>query len=292
MKKRIKENFAGRNIIKEIIMDCIGSILYAIGIYYFAKNADFAPGGISGAAIIINHFLSFLPIGTISILLNIPIIIASFKYLGLSYILRTARTLAISAFFMDVVIPQFGMYQGMPLMAAIYSGAFAGAGLAIIYNNDTCTGGTDLVIMSARKVKPHLSIGQITILIDGLIIFAGWAVFRNIDAVLFGFLFTAVETVVIDKLMYGFNSGKLTMIISDYSTEISKGIGEKINRSSTRLMAKGSYSGADKDVLLCACSRAQQVQLNHIVREVDPEAFVIVLEYSEVRGYGFQPLDR
>lgn len=291
MRERIAENFRGRNLIKEILMDCIGSFLYAVGIYYFAKNANFAPGGISGAAIIINHFFNSLPIGTISLILNIPIIIGSFRYLGGGYLLRTARTLFISAFFMDVVAPQIGMYEGMPLMAAIYAGAFAGAGLAIIYNNQTCTGGTDLIIMSARKVKPHLSIGQITIIIDGMIIFAGWLVFGNIDAVLFGFLFTAVETMVIDRLMFGFNAGKLAMIISDHNIEIAKKIGEQLDRSSTRLLAKGSYTGVDKEALICACSRSQQVEINHIVHDIDPNAFVIVLDYSEVRGYGFQPFD-
>ncbi|MDO5733577.1 MAG: YitT family protein [Eubacteriales bacterium] len=291
MKQKLSTYFAGRNLPREIFNDCIGSLLYAIGIYYFASNADFAPGGISGVAIIINYFFHFLPIGTVSLILNIPIILGSKRYLGVGYLLRTFRTLVISAFFMDLVVPLLGMYQGMHLLAAIYAGAFSGAGLAIIYNNNTCTGGTDLVIMSARKVKPHLSIGQITMVIDGSIIFAGWLVFKNIDAVLYGFLFTAVSTIVIDKMMYGFTAGKLAMIISDDSAEIAKIIGQKIMRGSTRLLAKGSYSGSDKDVLLCACNRAQQVQLNQIVKEIDPSAFVIILDYNEVRGQGFLPHD-
>lgn len=290
MQEKIKQHFAGRNLVKEILVDSVGSILYAIGIYYFAKNANFAPGGISGVAIILNYFFNRLPIGTISFVLNIPILIGSYKYLGGSYLIRTTRTLVIGAFFMDVVLPNFGTYNGMPLLAAVYAGAFAGAGLALIYNNGTCTGGTDLVIMSARKVKPHLSIGQITVMIDGMIIFAGWLVFKNIDAVLFGFLFTIVETLVIDKLMYGFNSGKMTMIISDHSIEIANKIAEKIDRSSTRLMAKGSYTGADKEVLLCATKRTEQAQLNHLVKEVDPNAFVIIMDYNEVLGYGFKDL--
>ena len=289
MKTRITQYFAGRNMAREIFLDCLGSFLYAIGIYYFASNADFAPGGISGVAILINHFLPFLPIGTVALVLNLPIIIGSKRYLGYGYLLRTFRTLVISAFFMDVVVPFFGVYEGMHLLAAIYAGAFSGIGLAIIYNNNTCTGGTDLVIMSARKVKPHLSIGQITMVIDGSIIFLGWLVFGNIDAVLYGFLFTFVSTFFIDKMMYGFTSGKLAMIISDHSVQLSQVIGERIRRGSTRLLAKGSYSGADKDVLLCACNRAQQVMLNRLVKEVDPNAFIIILDYNEVRGQGFLP---
>lgn len=291
MKEGIKNHFKGRNLIKEIGMDSIGSLLYAIGIYYFAINANFAPGGISGAAIIINYFFNIIPIGTISVLLNIPIILGTKRFLGISYLVRTARTLLINAFFMDVIVPQFGKYQGMPLLAAMYAGAFAGAGLAIIYNNNTCTGGTDLIIMAARKVKPHLSIGQITIIIDGLIIFTGWIVFKNIDAVLFGFLFTVAETLVIDKLMYGFNAGKLTMIISDYTKEIAEAISNEIDRTSTRLPAKGGYSGDRKEVLLCATKRTEQVRLNKLVKNIDRNAFVIILDYSEVRGYGFKPFD-
>lgn len=291
MKEGIKNHFKGRNLIKEIGMDSIGSLLYAIGIYYFAINANFAPGGISGAAIIINYFFNIIPIGTISVLLNIPIILGTKRFLGISYLVRTARTLLINAFFMDVIVPQFGKYQGMPLLAAMYAGAFAGAGLAIIYNNNTCTGGTDLIIMAARKVKPHLSIGQITIIIDGLIIFTGWIVFKNIDAVLFGFLFTVAETLVIDKLMYGFNAGKLTMIISDYTKEIAEAISNEIDRTSTRLPAKGGYSGDRKEVLLCATKRTEQARLNKLVKNIDRNAFVIILDYSEVRGYGFKPFD-
>lgn len=290
MKDKIRAHFAGRNMVRELFLDCLGSLLYAIGIYYFAKNANFAPGGISGVAVIINHFFDFLPIGTVSLLLNIPIIIASHRYLGTGYLLRTARTLVISAIFMDIIVPMFGMYQGMPLLAAVYAGAFSGAGLAIIYNNNTCTGGTDLVIMSARKVKPHMSIGQITMVIDGSIIFLGWLVFGNIDAVLYGFLFTAMSTLIIDKMMAGFDSGKLALIISDHSTEIAKEIGGRIQRGSTKLMAKGSYSGADKDVLLCAMSRAQQARMSTIVKSIDPKAFMIVLDYNEVHGQGFKPL--
>lgn len=291
MQDKIKKHFEGRDLIKEVFMDSLGAFLYAIGIYYFTVNANFAPGGISGAAIIINYFFEFLPIGMLSVILNIPIILGTFKYLGFSYLLRTARTLVISAFFMDIVVPRLGMYEGMPLLAAMYAGAFAGAGLALIYNNNTCTGGTDLIIMAARKVKPHLSIGQVTIIIDGAIIFTGWLVFKNIDAVLFGFLFTVVETLVIDRFMYGFSAGKLTMVISDHTREIAKEIGRKLDRSSTRLMAKGGYSGRDKEALLCATKRTEQANLNRVVKNIDPEAFVIILDYSEVRGYGFKPFD-
>lgn len=289
MQAQIKQHFAGRNLPKEILLDCIGSLFFAIGIYYFAKNADFAPGGITGVALIINYFFPWAKIGLVTNLLNIPLILLSYRYLGGSYLIRTARTLIISMIFMDYIVPLFGAYNGQPFVGSIYSGFFSGLGLAIIYNNKTCTGGSDLLIMTARKIKPQLSIGQITMIIDGSVVLAGWAVFGNLEAVLNGFVYTAVTTIVIDKVMYGFVSGKLAMIVSDQASTIAKEISAQLQRGSTRIMARGTYQDTDKDMLICACSRTQQVRVNEIVRKIDPAAFLIILEYNEVRGQGFLP---
>jgi len=141
------------------------------------------------------------------------------------------------------------------------------------------------IISFSNQPKIKLGFGLIFLLkknYSGMIIFAGWGVFHNIDAVLFGFLFTVVETLVIDKLMYGFNSGKITMVISKHHLEIASGIQEEIDRSSTRLMAKGSYTGEETEVLLCACRRSEQARLNILIRKIDPDAFVIILDYSDV----------
>lgn len=270
--------------------DVLGSIMYALGVYTFAAHANFAPGGVTGASIIINYITGW-PIGTMAVLLNIPIMIVSLKYLGGRYLLRTLQTLVVNALFIDLVMPALPHYTGSPLMAALFAGGLSGLGLSTIYNAGSCTGGSDLVIMSLRKLKPHLSIGQITMLIDGSLILVGAFVYHNIDAVLYGILYTVVSTFVIDRRMEGFASGKIALIISEKYQEIALRIQQELHRGVTFLKGEGAYLHQDKNVLLCACLRSQLPGVRKIVKESDPDALMIVLEYNEVRGQGFQPYE-
>lgn len=271
-----------------LLHDVLGSIVYAIGVYTFAAHANFAPGGITGAALILNYLFK-TPIGVMTLALNVPIALISLRYLGRRYLLRTFQTLLISALFIDLVAPLFPHYTGNPLLAALFGGGLSGLGLAIIYNAGSCTGGSDLVIMSLRKLRPHLSVGQITLLIDGSLILAGAFVYGNIDAVLYGILFTLVSTFVIDKQMDGFSGGKMSLIISEENRRIGDRIQGELNRGATLLRGEGMCTGNERNVLLCACSRSQLPRIRRIVHECDREAMLIVMDYNEVRGRGFLP---
>lgn len=275
---------------QQLLFDVVGSIFYAIGVYTFAAHASFAPGGITGAAVILNHLLK-VPIGTTALLLNIPIVLLSFKFLGKNYLLRTLQTLLTNALFMDVLIPLFPHYTGNPLLAALFGGGLSGIGLALIYNAGSCTGGSDLVIMTLRKLRPHLSLGQITLLIDGSLILLGVFVYGSIDAVLYGILFTLASTFVIDGLMDGFIGGKMALIITNRQRQIGEAIQEGLNRGVTLLRGEGMYTGAERAVMLCACARNQVPQIRKIVNTCDREAMLIVMDYNEVRGKGFLPHD-
>lgn len=272
-----------------LLYDILGAIVYAVGIYTFTAHAGFAPGGISGAALIFNYLFK-TPIGVMTLVLNVPIVLISLRYLGKKYLLRTFQTLVISAVFLDVVAPLFPHYPGdNPLLSAIFGGGLSGIGLAIIYNAGSCTGGSDLVIMSLRKLKPHLSVGQITMMIDGSLILVGAFVYGKIDAVLYGILFTLVSTFVIDRLMDGFVGGKMSLIISEHNRVIGERIQGELNRGATLLKGEGMYTGAERNVLLCACARNQLPRVRRIVNECDREALLIVMDYNEVRGRGFLP---
>ena len=176
MKNKFKSWFTPANL-KEVgtdtIYDIIGSILYGIGIYTFASNANFAPGGIAGVTIIIHHFLPWVPIGAGQLVINIPVAIICFKLLGKKFFIKSVRSMVISSFFLDFVMPQFPMYGGERLLAAIFAGVLSGAGLALIYMRGSSTGGTDFIIMAIRKKLPHMSIGSISLAIDGSVILAG-----------------------------------------------------------------------------------------------------------------------
>ena len=271
----------------DLLYDIAGSILYAAGIYTFAGYAGFAPGGVSGLALILNHLLG-LPVGTVTLLFNIPLVIISYKDVGKALLLKSAKTMVISSLFLDVIFPFIPMYTGGRLMAAICSGVFLGAGMAFFYIRGSSSGGIDFLALTIKKKKPHMTIGVITLLIDLVVILLGWPVFGDVDAVLYGVASTGVSTIVIDKILYGAGAGTLAIIITEKGRQIGEKIGENVRRGVTAIPASGGYTGMYRDVILCACSKAEAYLVKSIVQEVDDKAFVMFTETSEVLGEGFK----
>ena len=251
----------------DLIYDIAGSILYAAGIYTFAGDAGFAPGGISGLALLLNY-LTGLPVGTMTLLFNIPLILISYRTVGKKLLVKSAKTMAISSVFLDVVFPFTPMYSGSRIMASVCSGIFLGTGMALFYIRGSSSGGIDFLTLTIKKKRPHLSIGVITLLIDLVVILLGWPVFGNVDAVLYGAAATGV-------------------IITEKGAQAALRIGETVKRGSTVFRARGGYTGTDREVLLCACSKAEAYLVRRAVLEVDERAFLMLTETSEVLGEGF-----
>lgn len=283
---RLSEKRGVRDLLLDLASDLIGSVLYAVGIYTFASRADFAPGGISGLSLIINHLWG-LPIGTVSLLLNFPFILLSYRIVGRRFMVKSVRSILFCTVMLDLVFPHTPAYSGDPLLAALFSGLFFGAGLALIYMRGSSTGGTDFLTMSIKALRPHLSIGLVTMVIDLLIILLGWPVFGNVDAVLYGLISTFITSTVIDKIMYGVDEGKLAIIITSKGGEVSRQIDAACARGSTIIRAQGAYTLADLQVLLCACSKSESYKVRSAAHQVDPGAFVMLTETSQVFGEGF-----
>lgn len=275
-----------RDLILDLVCDLVGGCFYAVGIYTFAKTANFAPGGLSGLALIINYLWN-LPIGITTLILNIPFILFSYKVVGKKFLLKSLKTMVFCTIFVDLVFPHFSPYSGNPLLAALFSGVFLGAGLALIYMRGSSSGGTDFLTMSIKTLFPHLSIGLVTMSIDLIVILLGWPVFGNIDAVLYGLIATFVTSTVIDKIMYGIGAGKLMIIITTKSREVAATIDEICARGSTAIRGTGTYTNTERQVLLCACSKSEVYKLHSAVYHTDPEAFIMITETSEVFGEGF-----
>ena len=208
-----------RTIVIDQLYNLVAGILYAVSICYFAKNADFAPGGLSGLALI-GNYLWGLPIGTTTLVLNIPLILLSLKFLGKTFLAKTLITMLWCTFFQDVVFTRIPGYTGDPLLAAIFAGITLGGSLALMYMRGTSSGGTDFLTMSIKMLRPHLSVGALTGLIDLVIILLGWPVFGSVDAVLYGLITTVGTSLVIDKIMYGSSSSKMLTIITTKGQEI------------------------------------------------------------------------
>lgn len=281
MKKQTKE------LMLDLLADLAGGLFYALGIYTFAKTANFAPGGLSGLALITHHLWG-LPIGIMTLVFNIPVILLSFRLLGKRFLIKSLRSMIVCTLFVDFLLPAVSPpYTGSPLLAALYSGIFLGAGLALLYMRGSSSGGTDFLTMSVKVLRPHMSLGAVTMLIDLIIILMGWPVFGNIDSVLYGIIATGVTSIVIDKIMYGVGAGKLIIIISDHGQQVADRIATAIDRGSTLIRAIGTYTGSERQVLLCACNKSQAFKVRAAAHEVDENAFVMITETSEVYGEGF-----
>ena len=286
-KKIVTDPRIYRSGFTDILYDISGSILYAAGIYTFAGNAGFAPGGVSGLALIMDHLWGF-PVGTMTLLLNIPLVIISYRAVGRQLLIKSAVTMVISSLFLDVIFPMFPVYSGDRLIASVCSGAFLGAGMALFYLRGSSSGGIDFLALTIKKKRPHMTIGVITMLIDLVVILLGWPVFGDVDAVLYGVLATFVSTVVIDKILYGAGAGTLAIIITEKGKETAERISERAGRGVTSLRAVGAYTRTDREVLLCACSKAEAYLVKSAVQEADDKAFFMFTETSEVFGEGFK----
>ncbi len=274
---------------RDLLYDVIGSILYAAGIYTFAATANFAPGGITGIAMIVNHFFPFLRIGLVTVIINVPVAIICYRLLGRVFFFKSVKSMLISALILDYVFPLFPQYDGAnnPLLAALFAGALSGIGLALIYMPGSSTGGTDFIIMSIRKLKPHLSIGTISMVVDGAVILIGGLVFGNINAVLYGVLMTIVSTTVIDKVMYGSGTRRMLLVISDKAEEIAQAIMEETERGATLADVRGAYTGKPHQLMMCVCSKVEVFASRRVINRIDPNAIVMLTTVDEAYGEGF-----
>ena len=286
MARFFRNKFSAREVWMDLLFDVLGSIPYAAGLYTFAASANFAPGGISGLAIILNYLMG-APIGALTLALNVPILLATARLLGRKFLLKSVKTMAISTLFLDLVFPLFPTYQGDPLLAALFAGSLIGVGLALIYMRGSSTGGADFVVISVKKLRPHLSLGQVMMCFDLLVILMGWPVYGNGDSVLYGAVAAFATSLVIDKVMYGLGAGKLVIVITKCGDAVARSIDEACERGSTLLTAMGSYTKNKMDVLLCACSQSEAYKVRAAAHQVDEDAFVMITETSEVFGEGF-----
>lgn len=272
----------------DILVDIAAGMLIAVGVYNFALNANFPVAGFSGIAIIMYHLLG-LPVGAGTIILNIPVAIFCYKFLGRTFFLKSLKSMMISSVLMDYVAPLLPVYEGSRLLAALCMGVLCGIGYAMIFMRSSSTGGQDFISVSVKKVKPHITLGVITFALDIVTIILGSImVFKDVDGFIYGVMVTYLMAIVMDRIMYGIDEGKMTFIVTEHGDDVATQIDEYSGRGSTILHGIGSYSKKKKDVVMCACNNKQMFAIKKMVRKIDPQAFTIIVESNEVVGEGFK----
>lgn len=277
-------------LVKEIAGLFIGVFLYALGVHMFTSPNNIAPGGVTGIAIILNYLFNW-HIGTITLFINIPLLIMSIFFLGKEFTIRTLSAVALFTVMMDYVVVHFPIYVGdssAKILAAIFGGVLMGAGLGIVFMSDFTTGGTDIIMRIIQLKFPYFSTGKLLMVMDFIIVAFSIFVYDDVEVALYALISIFVCSKVIDSLIYGTDIGRLLFIVSDKSQAITSLLLEKIDRGVTLLDAKGAYTGTEKEVILIAVKRNQFYKVKKLVYGIDPTAFMIVTDAGEIVGEGFK----
>ena len=266
----------------------LASVIYAVGFNWCYVPNAIGFGGLTGVAQIINAFLPWAPIGTVVIILNIPLFLLGWRLLGGKLLLSSLFAMAVSSVFIDILDSLVPFSPMNPLLACIYGGVLVGGSLGIILQQGATTGGTDLIARLLKLPLPWLPVGKLLMAVDLAVIVAAGLAFRSLDSALYGLVSLFVSTMVMDKVLYGLDNTGVAYIISEQHQLITSAIMADLDRGVTILKGQGGWSGEDKQVLMVAFKQRQIVRLKRLVKEIDPAAFLIVCEAHEVLGDGFR----
>ncbi len=265
----------------------VGCTLMAVSTQVFDAPNNIAPGGVTGLSILINY-LTDLPISMVSLAINIPLLVLAFFFLGKYFTLKTLTTVGISTLMIELVGRVVPAYHGETILAALYGGVLTGAGLAIVFMRASTTGGVDIIMRLIQLRRPDYSPGKLILFLDFLVLLTAVVVYRNVESALFALISLFTCSRIIDSILYGLDTGKMLMIISQKNQEISDSIVRELDRGCTLLSAKGGYTGQERPVLVCAVRKNQYYLLKKLVHNIDASAFLVALEATEVIGEGFK----
>lgn len=271
----------------DALFDFAGAFLQAIGIWCFIEPSHVAPGGVSGIALMLNHLFS-LPIGTMSLLFNIPLLLASWFLLDREMTLKTIRTVIWMSVVQDFVSASgIWQYEGDRLIACAFGGIFAGVGMALIFMRNSTTGGGDILAKLLQRLRPYMQTGYAIMLVDFVVVGASILVFGEIEAAMYGIISIVCTTQAMDTILYGMNRGSMITVHSEKNEEIAQEIMQTLDRGTTFYKSIGGYSGKEGLTLTCAVDRKQFHLVKEIIDRHDPKAFIIVSPTKETYGEGF-----
>ena len=290
MEKRVY--IKGKVFAADLLLFLAGSFIFAIAVNCFISPNNIAPGGLTGIATMLNYMFG-LPIGTMALVMNIPLFILAFFSFGFAFIIKTVVATVISSILIDITEGLFPVYQGDPLITIVFGGALYGVGLALILMRGGTTGGTDLVANLISKRFPHIPMAKMILLTNIVVVVCSGFVYDNLESPLYAVIVIFIESKVIDVILYGTSvaTGKMLFIVSKENERIAKEILCRLRRGVTALKARGVYTGREGEMLVCAVHRPEVTKLYHLIYKIDPDAFIIVGDAGQIRGTGFMPND-
>lgn len=278
MKKNVKDFI-------NYLLSIIGGCLVGIGEAWALIPLKLTTGGFNGIGML-GYYLLNIPVGLISIALNLPLFFVSLKMLGIKYSLKTLIAMLFTSLMLEVA----GNWQPLTndmLLAAVFGSAIIGLGIAICLKSGSTTGGTDLLAKLIQSRNRHLNMGEVILVIDGIIIAIASFTFESIEIALYSAIAVFVLTKVIDFILDGGKYEKALFIITNKSDEISNYIMNDVKRGVTKINATGEYSGEEKQILLCVANKREVPKIKDEIKAIDDKSFTIITTVTEAIGNGF-----
>ncbi len=279
----------------DYLLILLGTFLMAVSANFFYTPANMVPGGFTGLAIIFQHLTRTLvpgglPVWFWNILLNVPLILFSIRVRGWRFVRRTlVASLVFSAWMF--VLPEFSVVDNNLFLVAVIGGGLMGGGIGLVFMGKATTGGTDTVAALLQRALPHLNTARIMPVLDAVTVLLSVWIF-GMEVSLYAIITVILCGRIADGMVTGARNACMAYIISKYTDDIAAAIGEQIDRGATVLHGTGTYTNRPREVLMVAVSNRQTALLRDIVSEIDPRAFFILTDASEVRGEGFLSYNR
>jgi len=277
------------NAWKEYALLTAGSLLIAIGVYFFKFPNHFSTGGVSGISIILNHYLPSMSSGTFMFVINQLLLVIGFMIFGRNFGFRTAYcSLVMSGvtWALEAILPMSKPMTNQPLLELIFAVTLPAMGSAILFNLESSSGGTDVVAMVLRKYTSW-NIGMSLLCSDFIITVMACVAF-GMETGLFSILGLMIKSVVVDMVLENIKVHKSFQIITSMPEPIIRFIVEDLHRGATNIHGEGAFTHQDKTIILTVVNRAQAIRLRHFAKETDPGCFVLITNTGEIIGKGFR----
>jgi uncharacterized membrane-anchored protein YitT (DUF2179 family) len=277
-----------------------GTFILAAGFVFFITPYKIVPGGVYGISIMIHYItkgvFSFapngLPVGTMGVMMDIPLIFLGMKILGPRFGIKTVVGSFLTAFFVDFLTYLHGpspLVENNALLSAVFGGVLLGFGLGLVFKSKATSGGSDIIAMIIARYT-RIPIGQLMIYVDSVIVLFALIVFNDWEIPLYSWIVIFICGKVIDGTLEGIGYTKSLFIISDKYDEIRNKIIIDLQRGGTLIRATGMYQGQDRHIIFTNVTRREMVVLQDYIHEIDPKAFITVFNASDVLGDGFKSL--
>jgi len=278
-----------KETLKDYGMLTIGTLLIAIGVYFFKFPNNFSTGGVSGISIILGRYVPNITPGAFVFIINQALLIVGFAVFGKSFGVRTAYTslvLSCATWGLEYLLPMSAPMTTQPLLELVFSVAFPAIGSAILFNMQASSGGTDIVAMILRKYT-NLNIGNALLFVDFSITVAACFAF-GIETGLFSMLGLMLKSVIVDMVLENIKVHKAFQIITDKRDEMIGFITKELGRGATEMHGEGAFTHENKTVILTVVNRYQAIKLRQFARQVDPHCFILITNTTEIIGKGFR----